>query len=60
METQPSRSGKIETRGDSKTEISFCSKPYSMYNNPDSYDNADLSDIIVSHDRYIPTVNHFS
>ena len=25
-----------------------------------SYDNADLSDIIVSHDRYIPTVDHFS
>ena len=31
-----------------------------MYNNPDSYDNADLSDIIVSHDRYIPIVDHFS
>ena len=31
-----------------------------MYNNPDSYDNADLSDIIVSHDRYIPIANHSS
>ena len=31
-----------------------------MYNNLDSYDNADLSDIIVSHDRYISIVYHFS
>ena len=52
--------GKIEPRGESKTDILFCSKQCSMYNNPDSYDNADLSDIIVSHDRYIPIVDHFS
>ena len=52
--------GKIEPRGESKTEILFYSKPCSMYNNPDGYDNADLSDIIVSHDRYIATVDHFS
>ena len=52
--------GKIESRGESKTEILFCSKPCSKYNNYDSYDNADLSDIIVSHDRYIPIVDHFS
>ena len=31
-----------------------------MYNNPDSYDNADLFDSIVSHDRYIPIVDHIS
>ena len=31
-----------------------------MYNHPDSYDNADMSDIIVRHDRYIPIVDHFS
>ena len=31
-----------------------------MYNNPDSYDNADLSHIIVSHDRHILIVDHFS
>ena len=52
--------GKIEPRGESKTEILFCSKPCSMYSNYDSYDYADLSGIIVSHDRYIPIVDHFS
>ena len=52
--------GKIEPRGESKTEILFYSKPCSIYNNPDSYDNADLSDIIVSHNRHIPIVDHFS
>ena len=31
-----------------------------MHNNPDSYDNVDLSDIIDSHDRYIPIADHFS
>ena len=31
-----------------------------MYNNPDSYDNTDPSNIIVNHDRYIPIVDHFS
>ena len=52
--------GKIEPRGESKTEILSCSKPCFMYNNPDNYDNADLSGIIVSHDRHIPIVDHFS
>ena len=51
---------KIEPRGELKTDILFCSKPCSTYNDRDSYDNADLSDIIVSHDRYIPIVDHFS
>ena len=52
--------GKFEPRSESKTEVLFCSKLRFMYNNPDSYDIADLSDIIVSHDRYIPIVDHFS
>ena len=52
--------GKIEPRGESKTESLSCSKPCFMYNNPDNYDNADLSGIIVSHDRHIPIVDHFS
>ena len=30
-----------------------------MYNIPGNYDNADLCDIIVSHDRYLPIVDHF-
>ena len=51
--------GKIEPSGESKTEILFCLKPCSMHNIPDSYDNADLSDIIVSHGRYLPIVDHF-
>ena len=51
---------KIEPRGELKTDILFCSKPCSTYNDRDSYDNADLSDIIVSHDRYKPIVYHFS
>ena len=38
----------------------FILQPLSMYNNPDSYDNADLSDIIASHDRCIPVIDHFS
>ena len=52
--------GKIEPRGESKSVILICSKPHSMYNNPDNYDDTDLSDIIVSHDRYIPIVENFS
>ena len=52
--------GRIEPRDELKTEILFCSKPCSVYNNPDRYDNAEVSDIIVSHDRYIPIVDHFS
>ena len=31
-----------------------------MGNNPDSCDNADLSDIIVSHDQYVLIADHFS
>ena len=31
-----------------------------MYNYPDSCDNADLSDIIVSYDQYIPIADHFT
>ena len=52
--------GIIEPRAESKTEILFCSKPCFMYNNTDSYDNVDLSDIIVSNDCYITIVDHFS
>ena len=52
--------GKIEQRRELKTEILFCSKSCSMYNYPDSCDNADLSDIIVSYDQYIPIADHFT
>ena len=40
--------GKIEPLAELKTEILFCLKLCSMYKNPDSYNNADLPDIIVS------------
>ena len=52
--------GKIQPGGELKTEVLFCSKLCFLYNNPDSYDDADVSDIIVSHDQYIPIVDHFS
>jgi len=31
-----------------------------MYNDPENFDNVDLSDIIVDDQRYIPIVEHFS
>ena len=49
--------GVLQPRDNSKTEVLFCSKPFSLYNTPDTYDNADLSDII--NDRYIPIVQEF-
>ena len=51
--------GNCEPRTDSKAEILFCPKPLSMYQNPETYDEADLSDILIDNDRYIPVVNHF-
>ena len=52
-------SGPIEPRDDSKSEILFCSKPPCLYEDPDTYDNADLSDVIVGENRYIPIVDEF-
>ena len=43
---------------ESKTEILFVSKPEKMYNNADTYDGADLSDISLGQEGvYIPVVN---
>ena len=50
--------GPIEPRDDSKSEVLFCSKPPCLYKDPDTYDNADLSDIVIG-DRYIPIVAEF-
>ena len=44
---------------DFKTEIRFCSKPLFMYDNPETFDDADLSDVTVDEQSYIPIVNHF-
>ena len=54
-------SGKIEPREDSKSVILFVSKPPSMlYKDLDNYDNADLSDVVVGENRYIPIVDSFT
>ena len=41
--------GVLEPRENSKIEVSFCSKPFSFYNTPDKFDDADLSKIILVH-----------
>ena len=51
--------GLIHPRGESKTEILFCSKPRFLFNDPESFDNTDLSDVIVDDHRYIPIVDKF-
>ena len=51
-------SGPVEPREDSKSVVLFCPKPSSMYENPETYDSLDLSDIIIG-DRYIPIVDKF-
>ena len=46
-------SGPIEPKETSKSVVLFCSKPPSMYDDPITFDNANLSDITFR-DRYIP------
>ena len=53
-------SGKIKPREDSKSVILFVLKPPSMYKDSDNYDNADLSDVVVGENRYIPIVDSFT
>ena len=43
----------------SKTEMLFCSKPQHMYEDPDTYDNANLSCIELGGGRFIPIVAAF-
>ena len=50
-------SGPIEPRNASKSVVLFCSKPPSMYNDPTSFDDTNLSNIIVEN-RYIPIVSN--
>ena len=40
-------SGQVEPRGYSKSVVLFCPKPPSMYNDLNTYDNLDLSDITI-------------
>lgn len=51
--------GVSNPKSDSKTEILFCAKPLFMYDNPDTLDDVDLSDIIIDENRYLPIVNEF-
>jgi len=51
--------GAIEPRTASKTEILFCPKPLSLYQNPETYDDTDLSDILIDDYRYLPIVDFF-
>ena len=43
---------------ESKSVVLFCSKPPCMYDEPSTFDHADLSNIVVG-DRYIPIVQDF-
>ena len=41
----------------SKSEVLFCPKPLHMYDNPDTFDGTDLSDISLGEHCYIPIVD---
>ena len=47
------------TKKDSKSEALFVAKPLALYENPDTYDNADLSDIDLGNGLFIPIVALF-
>ena len=43
----------------SKTEVLFVAAPASRYVNPDTFDDADLTDLVLSNGRFIPIVDKF-
>ena len=47
------------TKKESKSEALFVAKPRALYENPDTYDGADLSDIDLGNGLYIPIVALF-
>ena len=51
--------GNRVTKKDSKSEALFVAKPLALYENPDTYDNADLSDIDLGNGLFIPIVALF-
>ena len=51
--------GLIHPKGESETEISFCPKPLFMYDNPETFNHADLSDVSFDEQSSIPIVDHF-
>lgn len=52
--------GILEPRENSKTEVLFCSKPPTMYASRETFDDADLSDIVINGNRYVPVVQQFT
>lgn len=50
--------GIIHPRKHSKTEILFCWKPLFIYGNPEIFNDADLADVTVDEQSYIPIVDH--
>ena len=52
-------SGNTQHEKKSKTEILFCCKPPHLYEDPDTYDNTDLSNIELGEGRFIPIVDSF-
>ena len=51
--------GKIDEEKESKTEILFCAKPPHMYDNPETFDGADLSNLDLGGGDYMPIVLSF-
>ena len=51
--------GIVPTKKTSKTEILFCVKPLHMYNDPETYDGANLSNVELGNGDYIPIVAFF-
>ena len=51
--------GNRALKKDSKSEALFVAKPLQLYDNPDTYDDADLSDIDLGNGYYIPIVDVF-
>ena len=51
--------GNTRLKKESKSEILFCPKPLHLYNDPETYDNADLSPVKLTDDEFIPIVFMF-
>ena len=43
----------------SKTEILFVSAPLKSYDNPETFDDTDLSDIKIGNEKFFPIVDKF-
>jgi hypothetical protein len=44
---------------ESKTKLLFVAKPFHSYNNPPTFDDADLSLLMIDNQKFIPVVNSF-